>query len=129
MVSSKATTPDQPVEVEEPADLERAGRPVPQRREVGDGEVVDVHRLVVALVAGRVVAERLEDRLVDASTTRQADDRRERVERDEERQQQPPPDHGHEQPLHDGEHGAPRPGVTRTGGQVWSASPPGRLAP
>ena len=45
--------PDQPVEVEEPADAERRhALPVAQGREVGHGQVEDVHRLVVALVVG-----------------------------------------------------------------------------
>jgi hypothetical protein len=79
---------------EEPRDLEGvAVRPVPQRREVGDREVVDVERLVVALVAGEVqVREVLEDRLVDPVQHEADEDRRQREVGDEERQQQPPRD-------------------------------------
>jgi hypothetical protein len=47
-----------------------AGHPVPHRRQVRDGQIVDVHGLVVALVLRRVVSECLKDRLVDSSSTR-----------------------------------------------------------
>ena len=57
---------DQAVEEQGPAHRQRvAVGPVPQHGQVGDGQVVHVHRLVVALVAGRVVPQLLEDGLVD----------------------------------------------------------------
>ena len=67
---------DEPVEVEESADPERRHtRPVAQCREVGHRQVVDVHGLVVALVARGVEAERLEDRLVGCIEHKTRDDR------------------------------------------------------
>src|SRR5688572_32703752 len=60
-------------------------------------QVVDVHGLVVALVLGRVVAERLEDRLVDTVEHQRRDDRGQRRERDEQRYEEPRAHHRSEE--------------------------------
>ena len=81
---------DQPVEVQEPGDpVGRHARPVAQGRQVGHRQVVDVHGLVVALVARGVEAERLEDRLVGGIEHQARDDRRQRELRDQQRDQEP----------------------------------------
>jgi hypothetical protein len=88
---------DEPVEVQEPGHPHgRLAGPVPQRREVGDGQVVDVHRLVVALIAGRVVPERLEDRLVDTVEHQRTEDRRHREAGNEQRHEEPGTDDNQE---------------------------------
>ena len=77
-----------PVE-EEAADPERkAVHPVAQRRDVGDGQVVDVERLVIALVAlQRQAGELLKDRLVSAVEQQRGHDAGQRISRDGERQE------------------------------------------
>ena len=85
--------PDHPVEEEEPRDADRrAARPVLQRGQEGDGQVEQVHRLVVVLVARGVEAEPLEDRLVDPVEHQAGEDRRQRPLRDEEGDQEAQPD-------------------------------------
>ena len=75
---------DEPIEVEEAADVERDEvGPVPQRGDVGDRKVVDVERLVVALVVGQIeVGEGREDRLVDAIDDQAGEHRRQRIAED-----------------------------------------------
>ena len=79
---------DHAVVVEELAHAERAlVGPVAQRGEVGDGEVVDVQRLVVGLVAvQRDRGELLEDALVDRVEDQAREQGRHREVRDEQRQ-------------------------------------------
>ena len=64
--------------------------PVAQRGDVGDGQVVDVQRLVIALVAlQRDARELLEDRLVHAVQDQRRQDAWQRVARDRERNEEP----------------------------------------
>ena len=84
---------EEPVVEEELRDPERrVTRPVPHRREVGDREVVDVERLVPALVGavgGQVdLGELREQRVVDA-VERERDDDHEREARDQQRHEEP----------------------------------------
>ena len=111
----------QPVEVEELRDPERGpAGPVPQRRQVGDRQVVDVHRLVVALVTGWVVTERLEDRLVDPVDHQRRQHGREGEPRDQQRHEEARADHGEEH------HGLRRHGRSPAPGHDVDMGPPPR---
>ena len=99
---------DEPVEVQEPRHPHgRPAGPVPHRRQVRDRQVVDVHGLVVALVLGRVVAERLEDRLVDAVEHQRRQDGGQREARDQQRYEEPRAHHRHEHDRRLGIHTRP----------------------
>jgi hypothetical protein len=105
---------DQSVEVQEPGHLHGGqARPVAHRRQVGDRQVVDVHRLVVALVAGWIETERLEDGLIDAVQNQRREDRGQGESRDQQRDEEPRPDHrkdydlGHSARVQSGDRGAP----------------------
>jgi len=87
--------PDQPVIPEKPAGAEcmQIG-PVPHRRDIGDGQIVDIERFVVALIPIEIeIREVLENGLIGCVDDHRRDDGRKREARDRQRDEETQPDH------------------------------------